>query len=85
MNNSWTYTPYLTADYVKKNNEDVDKTTQGYLRRESETSEAAVEAGYETTNYNRTFSAGEALSPSKMRRIAIEEANERETDELKSS
>tara|TARA_B110000285_G_C14691474_1_gene409271 strand:+ start:60 stop:194 length:135 start_codon:yes stop_codon:yes gene_type:complete len=27
MNNSWEYTPYLTADYVKKNNADVDKTT----------------------------------------------------------
>ena len=85
VNNNWTYTPYLTADYVKKNNADVEKTTLGYIRRESETSEAAVEAGYETTKYNSTFSAGEALSPSKMRRIAIEEANERETDELKAS
>ena len=85
MNNSWEYTPYLTADYVKKNNADVDKTTQGYLNRENETKESAIQAGYETTRYNSTYSIGEALSPTRYRRVAVQEADEREAREDKAS
>ena len=63
IRSKWQFVPYETPDYIKKNNADIINTTRGYLSREDETREAAIDAGYQATKYLDKFGVGEAMSP----------------------
>ena len=68
----------IIPDAVKTNDANVKKEWTKALNRENEPSEAAVEAGYKTTQYNKNFSPGQAMHPLAAEASAVAAADDQD-------